>query len=472
MKKFYVFIGLFICIHTIVQAQEFPEDLELTLQEVLDGHIADYGVKGVSATVIRFDESTWTGVSGTADGISPVDTMKLWHFTSQSKGLISVVVLQLHEEGMLSVDEPLNKYLPGLENANSHFPIKRFLNHTSGTNEIYESGSPLWNMVWGNRDSVWNYNMFTNFVTKSSNDTDPEYSVNNTNTVLLTSLIEKLTGNSAADEIKNRIFDPLGLKHSIIPTGNFDPAQINGIWSYNKGNPDNRSKLSHNSYLTSRVSWIGKIQEAAKFERALNSGKLLKPETMELFYQPAQGSKESQDVLSNAYNLSSIETAYGLGISMAKWDGLQMYGHGGSGLGYSASYHFPVENLTISLSNNCFGSELQSMILFDSMYKTLKSWMPSTSNKELSKIDQVDVTIYPNPVSDRINIRFDKVPSGDLNVAILDLGGRILYQEDVYQNFSKQVIEVHVPQSLEQGFYILRLNNSQKTITKPFILSR
>ena len=472
MKKFYTFIIMFLCISTIVRSQEFPEDLKLTLQEVLDEHVADYGVKGVSATVIRFDENTWTGVSGTADGITHVDTVKLWHFTSQSKGLISVVVLQLHEEGLLSVDEPLNKYLPELANANAHFPVKRFLNHTSGTNEIYEPGSALWNIVWGNRDSIWNYNMFTGFVTKSSDNPDPGYSVNNTNAVLLTNLIEKLTGNSAAHEIKTRIFEPLGLKHSMIPTGNFDPAQINGIWSYNNGNPDNRSSLSHNSYLTSRVAWIGKIYEAARFERALNKGKLLKPETMEMFYQPAQGSAQNWDNLSMTYNLSRIETAYGLGISIAKWDGLQMYGHGGSGLGYSASYHFPDENFTISLANNCFGSELQSMILFDSIYKALKSWTPTTSNNDDLQISQSEVTIYPNPVSDKINIQFNEKINGNLNVAILDMGGRMLHQEKIYENISNQVIQIVIPQSLEQGFYILRINNEQKTITKQFVVSR
>ena len=85
MKKFYTFNIMFLCISTIVRSQDFPEDLKLTLQEVLDEHVADYGVKGVSATVIRFDENIWTGVSGTADGITHVDTVKLWHFTSQSK---------------------------------------------------------------------------------------------------------------------------------------------------------------------------------------------------------------------------------------------------------------------------------------------------------------------------------------------------------------------------------------------------
>ncbi len=471
MKKLYVLIIFVFCLFQIANSQVFGDDLRESLQSVLDNHVQTYGIKGVSATVIRLNETIWTGVSGTADGVNPVDTTKLWHFTSQSKGLISVVILQLHEEGLLSIDDELSKYLPGLKSANAHFPIKRFLNHTSGTSEIYAQGTPLWNIIWSDRDSVWNYDMFLDYITQSSNDPDPSYDVNNTNTVLLTRLIEKVTGKSVVDEIKSRIFDPLGLQYSIIPTESFDQGQINGIWSFNNGNPDNRSNLPHNSYLTSRVSWIGKIHEAARFERALNSGELLKPETMEMFYQPAQGSTQPFDLP----NLPHIETSYGLGISIANWDGMEMYGHGGSGLGYSASYHFPNngESFTISIANNCFGSEYESMLLFNEIYYALKSWIPTTSNNDFSIEDQMEMTIYPNPVNEILNIRFGVTTVKNFNLDIVDISGRLMFQKTINKsNIPNEVLQLSLPQSMKNGYYFLRVNSEQETITKPFIISR
>ena len=117
--------------------------IEDRLQQVLDHGIRKYEARGVSAAVIFPDGKIWTGTSGISHGTVPIEPDMLFMIGSITKNVVAALTLQLVEEGLLSLDDPLSKWLPEYPHVDSTASLRQLLNHTSG---IY--------MFWSN-EKIW-----------------------------------------------------------------------------------------------------------------------------------------------------------------------------------------------------------------------------------------------------------------------------------------------------------------------------
>ena len=115
--------------------------IEEKLQKVLDDGISKYDVRGVSAVVIFPDQKVWKGVSGISHDTVSIKSNMLFAIGSITKNVVAALTLKLAEEGMLSLDDPLSKWLPAYPYVDSNITIRQLLNHTSG---IY--------MFWDNQE--------------------------------------------------------------------------------------------------------------------------------------------------------------------------------------------------------------------------------------------------------------------------------------------------------------------------------
>ena len=119
---------------------------------------------------------------------------------------------------------------------------------------------------------------------------------------------------------------------------------------------------------------------------------------------------------------------------------------------YSKSLPFPILKATVSM-----GGLLSTIEYSDSVRQFV--------GIETSKINQADVNIYPNPSSSNFVIEF-KSKAENNSLQIIDLNGRIVYQEDISNNYHK----VYSKNRFAKGIYIVRIISNNNSINKKLII--
>jgi D-alanyl-D-alanine carboxypeptidase len=93
---------------------DLPEGLQTRLREALDQ--ATYNVPGAAVGVWVPGKGTWIGAAGLADlkTNAPVTKDMIWPLRSITKSFTVTLILQLADEGKLSLDDPIDKYVSGV----------------------------------------------------------------------------------------------------------------------------------------------------------------------------------------------------------------------------------------------------------------------------------------------------------------------------------------------------------------------
>ena len=164
----------------------------------------------------------WSGAAGlgAVETKSPMRPHDRFRAGSLTKPFIAAVVLQLVEEGRFTLDDPITKLLPDQVTgkfANSdRITVRMLLNHTSGLADFMQTAGPA---LIAQPDKVWKVEEFLDFAAAQKPMFAPgeaQY-YSNTNYALLGMIIEKVTGRTWREELRQRIFEPLNLKDTLLP---------------------------------------------------------------------------------------------------------------------------------------------------------------------------------------------------------------------------------------------------------------
>lgn len=300
------------------------------LQQDLDA-IRDRGAVGVQARV-TLDNEILVGTSGVANVQTrePVPVNGRYRIASTTKTFVATVVLQLVGEGNLSLDDKVEEHLPGVVSGGGHdgsaITIRDLLQHTSG---IYDY----------NLDEAWNpFNALDIFEERRFAHYAPEdlvavamrhppifepgtaRSYSNTNYVLVGMIIEAVTGNPWAEEVRDRIIEPLGLEQTTVGDDPQMPdPHARGYYQFPDGGPLVDVTLLDPSAGDAGGAIISTPEDVTRFLGALLSGELLAPELL----------AEMKD------SVPEGDGRYGLGLG---WSPLSCGGgywrHGGAVPGY------------------------------------------------------------------------------------------------------------------------------------------
>ncbi|MEV4738926.1 serine hydrolase domain-containing protein [Streptomyces sp. NPDC049555] len=141
---------------------------------------------------------------------------------SNTKTMMATLVLQLVGEGRLALTDPVEKWLPGHVPNGRAITLRMLLNHTSGLFD-YTEDATLWPSVLGKDRRSWTSAQLLAVGVQHDPLFAPgaKWSYSNTNYAAVGAVLEKVTGTSLADLVRDRIARPLGLQHTYFAT---DPA--------------------------------------------------------------------------------------------------------------------------------------------------------------------------------------------------------------------------------------------------------
>lgn len=248
-----------------------------TIQEQVN-KAKDYGFEGIIVYVDEAGKSPAFYTSGykNRETKTAADPNSLFKIASNDKLYTSVCIAKLVYDNQIDLNKTLAYYFPELdgriENANT-ITIKMMVQHRSGIPNYTDTYNYWANPKYTSKE---NLDLVLDLPAKFEPDTDYEYS--NTNYLLLTELIEKVTGKSKFEYIKQHILKPLNLNNTFASVHDVD---LNNVMSgYHVG--------YSLDLKTEDVGMLATAKDLGKFLRALNDGSVFK-------------NKEEQDIYSLIY---------------------------------------------------------------------------------------------------------------------------------------------------------------------------
>ncbi|AIK35705.1 beta-lactamase family protein [Bacillus pseudomycoides] len=286
--------------------------------------ILQLGIPGILAKTSEGGK-TWGYAAGIANLSTkkPMKTDFRFRIGSVTKTFTATVVLQLAGENRLNLDDSIEKWLPGVIQGNGYdgnqITIRQILNHTSGIAEYLRSKD----VDMMNTKKTYTAEELVKIGLSLPPDFAPGkgWSYSDTGYVLLGILIEKVTGNSYAEEIENRIIEPLELSNTFLPGNSSVIPGTNHARGYVQ--PDGASELKDVTYYNPSIAssagdMISTADDLNKFFSYLLSGKLLKEQQL-------------KQMLTTVPTGSAEISGYGLGIYETKLpNGVSIWGHTGS----------------------------------------------------------------------------------------------------------------------------------------------
>lgn len=303
------------------------------------------GASGVQALVVRRPGRSMLAVSGFRDITTGKAVIANGHYRigSNGKTFVSTVILQLVAERRLSLDDAVEKHLPGLVRGNGHdgrrVTVRQLLQHTSG---IANYTDIIAASIFATEESYLQ-RRFEHFeadeLVAAAMQMRPRFepgtswSYSNTNYALAGMIIKKVTGRTWDREVTDRIIEPLGLENTTAGNGPHLPEPH--ARGYHEFTPDHLvdTTVFDPSWGGAAGDVISTPREVDRFFRALLGGDLLPPDLLAEM-QRTIPAVEFQDEVTPNYR-------YGLGLA---WNSLTCGGgywtHGGDAPGYQSREGF------------------------------------------------------------------------------------------------------------------------------------
>lgn len=298
------------------------------------------------------------------DSREAMDTTSIFEFASLSKQFTSMIIMMLKEEGKLSYDDTVEKFI-------DHFPypgitVRHLMTHTSGLPDYHDLMEKYWDKskVAGNADNIEYLIKYHPPVLFKPGD---RYEYSNTGYMLLASIAEKASGFDFISFARTRIFVPLKMTSTDIRSMEEKKLLSNIAWGFIPDTvkhgfmrADSLPQYNYAVYLGNRVGpgrVSGTSSDLLKWDRALYTEKLIKQATLAEAFQPTKLNNDSLSYYGFGWR---IETHPSFG---------RVVRHSGSNPGYKTHLirYIDKDKTVIMLCNNdhrLFGDLLYSVEKF------------------------------------------------------------------------------------------------------------
>lgn len=335
-------------------------ELEERIDQILNMEIAP-GEPGAAVAVLRDGEFLHCKAYGLANvewGI-PLTVDTVFAIASLTKQFTAVAIMMLNERGLLSLDAPIEAYLPDFPTQGRRVTLRHLLNHTSGI----KTYSTLANYYNGTARLHSSLKDLLARISGLPFDFEPgERSLyNNSGYVLLGAIIERASGMKYRDFLKRELFEPLGMARTFYL---FDeplvPRRASG-YQRGRNGIENRSFVS-GTYSHAAGSLGSTLGNLALWDRAIRANHVVSASSLAEMLRPT--------VLNDG-----SEFPYGYGWGLAEYCGRRVYHHAGGLNGFACHmlhcrdeavttivlsnlYQFPFDRVARTLLRSVFDEEL------------------------------------------------------------------------------------------------------------------
>lgn len=236
----------------------------------------------------------------------------LYRTASIAKTFTGALVLALHEEGKLSVDDPLSDHVTTVPNA-ENITLRMLLTHTSGLANYTKV--PAYREAAADPDRVITYEDLVGFAVEQGPEFDPGagWSYCNTGYILLGMIAESITGRSLFEELRERYFLPLGMTHTHPYDPRTPPPELATGYEITPDGPVKAySPLALHTYPADG-GYVTTLDDMRIWAHAFLGGHLHSAETLALARQPEGGAL--LNAIAKSFDLES--GGYGLGFIVA-----------------------------------------------------------------------------------------------------------------------------------------------------------
>jgi D-alanyl-D-alanine carboxypeptidase len=289
---------------------------------------------------------------GTGKPISKRDHVRIGSVT---KSITVTVILQLVDEGLISLNDPLNKFFPEIENSTA--TIGELANMRSGIFN-YTEDEDFVILLFENLLRKWAPQELVDVANGNLPYFSPDvgWHYSNTNTVILGMIVEQVTGNFIGDEITERVTEPLGLFNTIYPTTPDMPEPFSrGYVEFDPESGLENVTFSDPSSSAASGAMVSSLLDLRSWGEALGKGTLLKEETQKeridsltpIIFDPCDDDESERPKRS-----CPEYDRYGFGIGeLSGW-----IGHTGEYIGYESLVMYePQSESVVVILVNIFG---------------------------------------------------------------------------------------------------------------------
>lgn len=292
------------------------------IDQMVQQTLAQTGVPSASIAVVKDGQVAYLHAYGKArlEPATPARPEMRYSIGSISKQFTAGAIMMLVEEGKLSLDDPVGKYLPNLTRSNE-VSIREILSHTSGYQDYWpQDYVPPFMTQRVNADRI------LDLWARKPLDFDPgtKWQYSNTNYVIAGLIVEKVSGKPLLRFLDERVFEPLGMKHvDNIDDHPLPSTDATGYMRYALG-PLRVAPKEGPGWLFAAGELAMPADDLAKWDIAMLKQSLLKPAS----YREMETEVKLKD---------GAGTGYGLGLGISNAGGHRLVRHGGEVSGFTAT---------------------------------------------------------------------------------------------------------------------------------------
>ena len=341
---------------------------QAALQSLVDKTVKDLLIPG-AVVLLRTPQGDFTAASGTTQLTTTTAPRADTYFriASNTKTMTAAIIMQLVQEGKLTLGDPVSKYIPGVANGDN-ITVAQLAEMRSGLYN-YTSDPKVAQILDTDPSKVWTPAecLAIAFAHPPNFAPGAEYEYSNTNYALLGLIIEKVDGKPLAQAMHDRLFAPLGLQHTLLPAGNVntipdpfshgylygsssvalygDPPYSPDVVAAAKAGtllPKDYTDVNH-SFAAAAGGVISNADDLAVWIKAFVGGRVLNAETQRRWLDSLQPEVASRP---NGQK-------YGYGIAEYSWGPNTIYFHGGETAGYNSKISYdPTNDMTLIVWTN------------------------------------------------------------------------------------------------------------------------
>ena len=263
----------------------------------------------------------------------PITSKTVFKLASVSKQFVAFAICILAQQGKISLDDDIHKYIPEMHDFGYTITIRQLLNHTAGFRDTMGS---LCLAGWDFNDVITYEHLITLAIIQKGLNFEPgsEHLYSNTGYVLLAEIVNRISNEPFSTWGKTNILEPLEMNSSLI-RDDYTEIIPNRAYGYTKGRDGKFHSNADSWAMIGPSGMYSTIEDMSKWTINFDIQKVGGEEVFNLMFQ--------QGKLNDGKTIS-----YASGLDIADYRGTKTIGHGGGGAGFTTfvtylpEYHFSI----------------------------------------------------------------------------------------------------------------------------------